>query len=253
MGLSSNVLWHQTNIDGFKAIIKSMKLTCSYSLETVVNDGHKLAFPMVSLSDIALADINEYLTQYGGYLFGFSREWVKKSGFNPVWYCEKDNPALTAHKKLIYDNVIAKKKDILDASSVLFIFYSAFIKEIEGPLTVKSKNITYKNYRYYDEREYRYIPDMNELLNRKIEPVLSEEGYVKYKNNNGNGRINETVSFDITDLKIIIVRTAKQVTEIQKYLSKRFPGNNVHVFSHEEIKQNIIGINHSVETERNTK
>jgi len=73
MGLSSNILWHQTNIDGFKAILKSKSLSCSYSLETFLNKEHKLAFPMISLSDIPVADIGEYMEQYGGYLFGFSR------------------------------------------------------------------------------------------------------------------------------------------------------------------------------------
>lgn len=84
MGLSSNILWHQTDKDGFKDILKSKCLTCSYCLEFFLDKQHKIGFPMISLSDIPIADIEEYLDQYGGYSFGFSRDWVIKSGFNPV-------------------------------------------------------------------------------------------------------------------------------------------------------------------------
>lgn len=53
MGLSSNILWHQTNEKGFYNILKSKMLLYSYSLEKIVPLFRltPIAFPMISVSD----------------------------------------------------------------------------------------------------------------------------------------------------------------------------------------------------------
>lgn len=246
MGLSSNIIWHQTNLDGFKAIMKSRELTCSYSLETFLNKDHKIAIPMVSLSDIPLADIGEYLDQYGGYLFGFSRQWVIENGFNPVWYCEKSNSAMVKHKKLLFDSFKEKKEDAMTPIVTLLLYYSSYMKDIEGELYVKSKNCTYSNYRFYDEREYRFVPDFDTLIRKNIAPILNEDSYKEYKVKNGNARIDISIPFKLSDLEMIIVKTEKQSSGLQKAFNTKDPSLSVHVFSHEEIKQNIIGTGHQI-------
>lgn len=92
MGLSSNVIWHQTTFEGLKAIIKDMRFMCSYSLETIKWKGDcvDIAFPMISFCDIPLADIQEYLDKYGKYTIGFQRSWGKTVRLSPVWYRDKD-------------------------------------------------------------------------------------------------------------------------------------------------------------------
>ena len=246
MGLSSNIIWHQTDINGFKAIMKSKQLSCSYSLETFLNKNHKIAFPMISLSDIPLADIGEYLNQYGGYLFGFSRQWVIENGFNPVWYCEKTNLVVEKHKKLLFDSYMKKKDAAMAPIVTLLFYYSSYMKDIEGELYVKSKNCTYSNYRFYDEREYRFVPDFDSLLGKRITPVLTEDAYKEYKEKNGNARIDISIPFKYSDLEMIIVKTEKQASGLQKALNKKDPNLSVHVFSHEDIKQNIIGTGHQI-------
>ncbi|MBO5878655.1 MAG: hypothetical protein J6Q29_04210 [Alistipes sp.] len=246
MGLSSNILWHQTNHYGFREILKTRQLKCSYCLETFLQEqGVKVGFPMISLSDIPLADISEYLDQYDGYLFGFSREWVIKNNFNPVWYCEKTNLATTQHKKMIFDKL--KRKGQVDDNIVkLLFYYGAYMKDIEGELEVKSKNLKYKKYRFYDEREYRYVPDYNVLLAKGLDQYLTPEEYDNYKATNGNTLINISLPFSYDDLKVIIVKTENQV-RIWKRLLKH---TDIHIFSHNEIKQSIIGIGHQIEGER---
>ena len=249
MGLSSNILWHQTDFKTLKKIIRSKHLVCSYSLETFLDREHKLAFPMISLSDIPVADINEYMGQYGGCLIGFSRGWVIENGFNPVWYCEKNNQALKEHKKQLYRtfNIDANNKSA-NKLTWLALQYGAYIKDIEGPLHVKSKNVTYANYRFYDEREYRYVPDFMTLLNKEIQPALFEEDYCKYKKEKGNGLIDHSVPFSFNDIKMLIVKTDNQVTEIKKLLQHE--NHTIHVFTHDEINQSIIGVHHQLVTEK---
>ena len=246
MGLSSNIIWHQTNLDGFKAILKSRQLICSYSLETFLNKDHKIAIPMVSLSDIPLADIGEYLDQYGGYLLGFSRQWVIENGFNPVWYCEKSNSAMEKHKKLLFDSFKEKKEDVMTPIVTLLLYYSSYMKDIEGELYVKSKNCTYSNYRFYDEREYRFVPDFDTLIGKNITPILNEDSYKEYKEKKGSARIDISLPFKYSDLEMIIVKTEKQASGLQKALNTKDPSLSVHVFSHKEIKQNIIGTGHQI-------
>lgn len=84
MGLSSNILWHQTQKDALKKILKQKCFRYSYSLEHVEakNDTLECAFPMLSLCDIPFADIEDYLTKYGGNSIGLSREWGEKARNN---------------------------------------------------------------------------------------------------------------------------------------------------------------------------
>lgn len=247
MGLSSNIIWHQTDIKGFNAILKSRCLMCSYSLETFLDKDQKIAFPMISLSDIAVADIKEYMGQYDGYLIGFSREWVIKNGFNPVWYCEKNNQALNAHKKKIYHDSCSDDNVNRDAA-LLALQYGAYIKDIEGPLHVKSKNKTYSNYRFYDEREYRYVPDFNDLLSKGIMPCLLENDYNEYKKIKGNSLIQSSIPFTLADIKMLIVQTDKQAIKLKQKLKNI--SQSIHVFSQNEIKQSIIGIGHQIDKEK---
>lgn len=53
MGLSSNILWHQTGEEGFYAILKSKRLRYSYCLERIIPEFRlePIAFPMISVSD----------------------------------------------------------------------------------------------------------------------------------------------------------------------------------------------------------
>jgi hypothetical protein len=51
-----------------------------------------------------------------------------------------------------------------------------YIKNYQGPLFRPNKSID--EYRFYDEREWRYVPAIND---KRIEPKLNEEQYKKYR------------------------------------------------------------------------
>ena len=98
MGLSSNILWHQTTEKGFYNILRSKQLLYSYSIETIIagNERHVEAFPMISLSDLPFAELDFYLNcekydssdakfkSYGGYILGFSRNLCISNKFYHV-------------------------------------------------------------------------------------------------------------------------------------------------------------------------
>lgn len=79
MGLSSNVLWHQTKKDGLMGILKSRKLYYSYCIENIISSSKMkgIVIPMVSLCDLPLAEFGAGKWAYGNYAIGLSRKWGK--------------------------------------------------------------------------------------------------------------------------------------------------------------------------------
>ncbi len=58
MGLSSNVLWHQTNKDALLKILKEKCIRFSFSREYFPTSGLSYAFPMISLSDLPFSELD---------------------------------------------------------------------------------------------------------------------------------------------------------------------------------------------------
>lgn len=106
MGLSSNVLWHQTKKDGLMGILKAKKLYFSYSLENILSFRKigGIAFPMISLCDLPLSEFTDSKWAYGDYAIGLSREWGEKNGFNPVCYCHANSDY---KKRMMYITITA--------------------------------------------------------------------------------------------------------------------------------------------------
>ena len=176
MGLSSNILWHQTNKEALKKILKKKEFRYSYSLEHIKSQTSILecAFPMLSLCDIPFTDIGEYLTKYGGNSIGLSRDWGKKCGISPVVYCEPTS-------NLLNNNINTFKSESANISPLTLNLLS-HIKNHEGELPKYS----YRKYRFYDEHEVRIIPNLNELDRIEQKTILSKNDYINYKDNNNN-------------------------------------------------------------------
>ncbi len=154
MGLTSNILWHQTNEVGFYAILESKELRYSYSLEKIVPEfGFKpIAFSMLSVSDCPFSEVGNNKWAYGNYCIGFKQNWGVKAGFSPVTYCSLGSRGLKMLNLLLDD---ALKNDIQSRfGAVMYLF--AQMKFVQAPLITKHKR--FKSYRFYDEREWRVVP-----------------------------------------------------------------------------------------------
>ena len=235
MGLSSNILWHQTNRDSFEKILKARKLTLGYSREKFFNGSLVLAFPMVSLCDLPVSEMGDYLGKYGNYTIGFSREWGKKNAFTPVWYCETNSDSEFQLKELLSSNYPDAALDIL-----------AYVKPVEGEL--ETKEFVYDNYRYYDEREVRFVPIKEVLTKYEIPRTLDSNGYEKYKKDHGDSPLIPLyIPFKWTDIKYIIVWRENQIEPFRKMLEKYGCDNHsIGIFSQNRIKQDFIGVAHNI-------
>ncbi|WP_279149810.1 abortive infection system antitoxin AbiGi family protein [Muribaculum intestinale] len=239
MGLSSNILWHQTTEKGFYNILRSKQLLYSYSIETIIagNERHVEAFPMISLSDLPFAELDFYLNcekydssdakfkSYGGYILGFSRNWGISNKFSPVWYCETYNQGLS--------RIISSWKD--KHGDELLYHLIGNIKNTEGELPKANADV----YRFYNEREYRL------LLENGNAKTLSEIDYHSYKTEHGGSSLlvpHIGVSFTFADLRYIIVPHEYARAEFEKLPSDERP--NIPIFTRDEVNQNFIGIRH---------
>ena len=189
MGLSSNVLWHQTRKEAFFEILKSKKLCVSYSQEEIMPK-LRLAFPMICLCDLPLSEFASNNWTYGEYAIGFKRDWAIRNGFNPVCYYHHQSNLMQRMYTLLRDAISESLSGVMNMA----IYFLSYYKPIEGQLITSKRE--YKNYRFYDEREYRMVPYFTQL--RGTHQMLSREEYASYKEaHNGKSLLDDvSIEFD---------------------------------------------------------
>lgn len=236
MGLSSNILWHQTNEDGFYEILKSKRLCYSYCLERIIPmfKLKPVAFPMISVSDYPFSEIGNNRWAYGNFCIGYNQKWGERVGFSPVCYCSYGSRSLQQLNNLLYEAIQTGSQKLFGLAMFLF----SHMKFVEAPL--KTKKQLFKKYRFFDEREWRVVPYITETDKDGIMPFLTEDGYKEYKENNeGRSLLKIGVDFQYDDIHYIIVETKE---DIQKTID--IVGTGIHVFTKDEIIEDVIGVNH---------
>ncbi len=246
MGLSSNTLWHQTDEDGLKGIVKDKCLYISYSVEKVTSAGYdvEFAYPMVSVCDLPLAETGNFLNKYGGYTIGFNAEWGKRNHFAAVWYCYKNSFALKTIVEMLARKINyfgEKVENDEDYQRIVYIL--SYIKQYEGPLAKHN----YSNYRFYDERELRFVPNADKL--KEIGEKSMLWNYQAYKDaHNGSPLLPKSlnITFEWEDVKYIIVEKENEKQEYKKLIEDRSGRKdlNISFFTNKEVVEDIIGMNH---------
>lgn len=237
MGLSSNVLWHQTRKEAFFEILKSKKLCVSYSQEEIM-PRLRVAFPMVCLCDLPLSEFASNNWTYGEYAIGFKRDWAIRNGFNPVCYYHHQSNLMQQMYKLVSD-----AKDI-EGLLAMAIYLLSYYKPIEGQLITSKRE--YKNYRFYDEREYRMVPYFTQLIGNQ--QMLSMEEYASYKEaHNGKSLIDDVcIEFDYSDINYIVVRSDSNVVQTKRILGDHLQKSNIIILTKPQVEYDIIGSNHNI-------
>jgi hypothetical protein len=246
MGLSSNTLWHQTDEDGIKGIIKDRCLYISYSVESVTSAGYnaEFAYPMVSVCDLPLSETGNFLNKYGDYTIGLSSEWGKRNHFAAVWYCYKDSYALKTIVEMLAKKISDfgdKVENDKDYQRIIYIL--SYIKQYEGPLP----KYNYNNYRFYDERELRFVPSFDILKEKGVKSMLWN--YQLYKDtHNGSPLLPKffNISFNWEEVKYIIVKEDYEKLEYKKLVEESSGRKdlNISFFTNKEVREDIIGMSH---------
>lgn len=246
MGLSSNILWHQTTKVGFYGILNSKKLKYSYSKESIFSKSGnvQLAFPMISLCDLPFSELEFFLNcdvcygggnfkSYGGYLIGFSRGWAHSQGFAPVWYCAVDSESLN----VVIQSLGAVSDNFADicCNNTLAYYLLGCIKNFEGA----NPKCYATTYRFMDEREWRKLADPQD---NQASHVMSFDDYDQYKQQHGNSLLDAGIKFTYSDIRYIVVPNNE---EREKFISQFGDKlNSVKVYTRQEVNEDIIGIRH---------
>lgn len=229
MAISTNSIIHYTkSLDNlFGILINGFSL--KYCKEDFRSKHFRLqyAYPMICFCDIPLSEVKNHLDSYGHYGIGLKKEWAKKNGLNPVLYLERESnlsasilnqaKRLSDNKKALEKNPEQPKIDNIWREELRRL--SSFIKNYESDLVRNGKKI--KNYRFYDEREWRYVP-LKSILRNNPDSILIHE----YEENKEhfNSKISEiTLEFDAPyDISYIIVKEDEDIHKILDFISQNF-------------------------------
>jgi len=230
MALSTNSVIHYTNsLENLVGIIKAQGFRikyCSENLDITFEHPLSSAFPMVSFCDIPLSEVKIHIDSYGSFGIGLNKFWAKSQALNPVLYLERES-SLSAH----ITKQVGKIMDTLDtlsdgkqpSSADLDLtrdlpILMSYLKNYEGRLVRGTVNSD--NYRFYDEREWRYIPTIEELDGAPY--VVQGIQYSEDKDGYNSKLADKYLKFRHTDISYIIVDSENDIPEILTTLNEVF-------------------------------
>lgn len=211
MGLSSNSLIHLTKTKESLKGILTENFKIKYCLETIntTDKTFKAAIPMVSFCDIPLSEIKNHIQNYGSYGIGLQKEWGINNKLNPVLYIEKESILGVNYFKVYADTFSGKQIGALTDTEAALLDICRYMKNYQDNL-IRNGN-TIENYRFSDEREWRYVPP------REVAKMLYLSKYydTNDKKRNANLQIKDLrLKFEPNDIKYIIVNDEKDISEI---------------------------------------
>ncbi|MBI1910369.1 MAG: hypothetical protein HYS21_00020 [Deltaproteobacteria bacterium] len=234
--ISSDTLFHFTGSAEDLINIFRNEFYPRYSLETVreLANGKKvdIAVPMVCFCDIPLSKIKNHLSTYGYYGIGMSKEWAKKVKLNPVLYLRSGSD-LEKYLKILLIDLVKKDKMEKEIGAALKAATNllGYIKLYEGDFLRNDTVI--KNVKFYNEREWRYVPEMPGeelpfLLREEFEnPVTRAQENVKLQSTK--------LSFEPKDIKYVIVKEEKEILAMMRALqqikSKKYDKDTVELLT----------------------
>ncbi len=166
----------------------------------------KVGIPMKCFCDIPLGLIKKHLNKYGKYGLGITKSFAKENYLSPVFYVHENSDAFYRY----ISNIDAENYN----SNLSLVPY--FKVDIRTSKSAEGKNVTY---RFYDEREWRFIPsgadsiefsESDDVINRlDIENKKLEKNRSKY-----------ILPFDYTDITYIFVQHEKDVDNVIEEIRK---------------------------------
>jgi hypothetical protein len=116
--------------------------------------------PMVSFCDIPLSQVVTHMGRYGHYGLGLTKEWGRMNGVSPVMYVHENAPGPRSVARLIQllkselllGGQPLERATALQPGQVLY-----HLKPYSGKLIRGNRSEDYV--RFYDEREWRYVPE----------------------------------------------------------------------------------------------
>jgi hypothetical protein len=224
MGLYPNILFHFTDKKGLFNILKDT-FKVSYSREKIKGQTleREFAVPMVSFCDLRLSELKEHIYKYGKFGIGLTKEWAFRNELNPVMYVNETSHFTENFIKGL-DGIYTMIDSLVDTEDIKNLSNDymnvlntyRYLKNYQGNL--ERNNELIKDFRFADEREWRYVPPISEKLNyRPFIPIS------RIKTKEEKNRYNEEIShiklqFFPDDINYLIVDNDKDINPLIKHL-----------------------------------
>ena len=244
MAIKSNVLTHFTNsIDNLENILTNnfIPKLCLEDYEYLLNKEYKMFIPMVCFCDIPLHLIHTHINDYGSYGLGLSKKWGIKNKLNPVIYLEKES-ILSESIGEILDNLPENTN-----TNILTNFWKIFclLKPYQGI------NKLLKNKVFYEENEWRYIPQKMHVIEGDSIfglTLLKEEAKEESLNKINTILSKQPLIFEPEDIQYIFIdneRERKSIIELIKNIkSIKYSSDTINtlcskIISYEQIEGDV--------------
>lgn len=228
MGLSSNSLIHLTKTKEALVGILNNDFKLKYCFEKIITSKGSInaAYPMVSFCDIPLSEIKNHISKYGSYGIGLKKNWAKKKGLNPVLYI--DNTSTLGAEFRETSEILFKGKAFKDFSAheIMVMNLFRYMKNYQEKLN--RNGVIEDNYRYSDEREWRYILD-DKLAVPSI--FIKDYDTVEKKDAVNGTLVDFRLEFEPNDISYIIIESEEEISDfidiLRKSKSKKYSMNDI--------------------------
>lgn len=219
MAISANSIIHYTSTFDILCKILEEGFKIKYCKEDLhlnkIGDGSSAAHPMVSFCDIPLTDTTRHFESYGYYGIGLSKKWAIDKGINPVLYIEQKSSLAKSLSRIIQ---IVRKKEIDPELKIDIYRLKSFSKNYAGNLTINGKETI--DYKFYNEREWRFVPQKEDIGNNPFS--VSTSKYIKDKDKYNNAIKDYRLKFSPKDISYIIVKKTSEIPELIKFLREKY-------------------------------
>lgn len=213
--LSPDTLFHFTpSLENLLGILKNTFYPryCYDEFDLIDNDAQHFiedALPMVCFCDIPLSLLMNHIDTYGNYGLGMKKEWGIRKGLNPVIYFNKNSHLANIFSTLT-NGLLFNRTPIGKA----FHKINGYMKPYDGTLYRDGK-ATPEKVRFYDEHEWRYLPDTSILTGSGTRSFLQRHQYMDPQELASANSKFETeksrLAFEADDIKYIIISDENEI------------------------------------------
>jgi Protein of unknown function (DUF2743). len=248
--ISANTLFHFTKtIENVRNILAQTfsPRYCLEHIDFISSEKLDMAIPMVCFCDIPLSQIIDHVDTYGEYAIGLNKDWAMSKGISPVLYLYKNsltNKIINELFKTTFklDKITYfLKKDLTDPATLDFCGLLFYCKIYKGKMWREGR--LKENKTFYNEREWRYIPNLNDLewINPRL--IIGKDEYNNSaKRTEYNDQIKHlTIGFAPKDIKYIIISKESERLEMINMI-EHIKGNDYSLNDLKELNSKIISV-----------
>jgi hypothetical protein len=232
MAISANALFHFTDRFDYLTGLLGGEIYPRYCLEkfSFLSDKFReVGIPMFCFSDIPLSQIRgQKINEKRKFAIGMSKSWAKKkeNGVTPVLYTYAESrtaDVIKNEKAWAKEQLKIEDRDELSAEDIHKILYHTPLISYLKPISKSDSGRGSVNVSCYDEREWRYVPKMDEdykddgsklnfLTASVFKDKASNEKYQKLAKE-------KKIMYTSSDVRYIIIPN-RQISKISKFFDK---------------------------------